>query len=68
MKNNKFTTFQRRILAFNHMDKDQQIASEMREYYFQDFEIDMKMAIESNQLACANPIIYNSCIKTTLFN
>ena len=42
-------------MAFNHMDKEQQITSEMREYYFQDFEIDMKMAIESNQFALCIP-------------
>jgi hypothetical protein len=42
-------------MAFNRMDKEQQITSEMREYYFQDFEIDMKMAIESNQFALCIP-------------
>jgi hypothetical protein len=55
MNNNNFTPIQRRIMAFNHMDKEQQITSEMREYYFQDFEIDMKMAIESNQFALCIP-------------
>ena len=42
-------------MAFKHMDKDQEIASEMREYYFQDFEIDMKLSIESKQFSLCIP-------------
>ena len=55
MNNKAFTPYQRRIMAFNHMDKDQEIASEMREYYFQDFEIDMKLSIESKQFSLCIP-------------
>ena len=50
-------------MAFNHMDKDQEIASEMREYYFQDFEIDMKLSsLVSNENIGSHEIIIDSIL------
>jgi len=39
-------------MAFNKMDKEAAVTAEMREYYFQDFEIELKLANDSKQWAC----------------
>ena len=52
MNKRNFTPIQRRIMAFNHMDKEAAVTAEMREYYFQDFEIELKLANDSKQWAC----------------